>query len=183
LRAWARVKLDFATASCQGRGARLVAERAQTAGASVTVQCVSKRRAPIAFVLLLASACGSSAPPPAQPQPASPPNPKSDLIRVRAPQAGATVASPLQVTGEARGTWYFEADFPITLLDAEDRVLAQSHAQAQGEWMTQDFVPFAGELRFEAPATSTGTLVIEKANPSGLPEHADELRLPVRFGP
>ena len=31
------------------------------------------------------------------------------------------------------------------------------------------------------PATSTGTLVLQKDNPSGLPEHADELRIPVRF--
>jgi len=36
-------------------------------------------------------------------------------------------------------------------------------------------------ITFENPETATGTLVLEKDNPSGLPEHADELRVPVRF--
>jgi hypothetical protein len=31
------------------------------------------------------------------------------------------------------------------------------------------------------PAGATGTLLLEKANASGLPEHAAELRVPVRF--
>lgn len=106
---------------------------------------------------------------------------QSDLIRVHVPALDGLARSPLRVTGEARGTWYFEATFPVALLDARGNELARSYAQAHGEWMTESFVPFEAELRFAPPATSTGTLVLEKANASGLPEHADELRLPVRF--
>lgn len=136
----------------------------------------------------LACACGGSPPPsrqaPPEPAPQAPPaNPKSDLIRVQTPQPGALVQSPLRVGGEARGTWFFEASFPVTLLDGAGRPLVQTHAQAKGEWMTESFVPFESELRFEPPATTTGTLVLAKDNPSGLPEHADELRIPVRFAP
>jgi hypothetical protein len=95
--------------------------------------------------------------------------------------AGASVRSPLQIAGEARGPWFFEASFPVTLLDASGGVLAQSPAQASGDWMTEGFVPFAAQLTFAPPTTPTGTLVLTRNNPSGLPEHDAELRLPVRF--
>lgn len=106
---------------------------------------------------------------------------KRDLIIVNSPQRLATVTSPLTIRGEARGTWYFEGDFPVRIEDANGNVLGQHYATAQGEWMTEGFVPFESELSFMAPRTDTGTLILEKDNPSGLPEHADELRIPVRF--
>jgi hypothetical protein len=135
----------------------------------------------------LLCACGGASQPapqgPPQPAQAAPSNPRADLIRVHTPEPGALVASPLRVSGEARGTWYFEATFPVTLLDAEGRALVKTYAQARGEWMTESFVPFESELRFAPPGSATGTLVLEKNNASGLPEHADELRVPVRFAP
>jgi hypothetical protein len=104
-----------------------------------------------------------------------------DAIRVSSPVADAVLSSPFVITGEARGMWYFEATFPVTLLDADGKPVVSTYAQAQGEWMTEQFVPFRTELTFTEPATETGTLVLERANPSGLPEHAAEVRVPVRF--
>ncbi|KKW14205.1 MAG: hypothetical protein UY54_C0021G0003 [Parcubacteria group bacterium GW2011_GWA2_50_10b] len=104
------------------------------------------------------------------------------LIRVDSPLPNAVVTSPVTVSGEARGNWYFEASFPIKLLDANGRLLAQAPAQAQGEWMTTEFVPFRLSLPFATSTTATGILVLEKDNPSGLPENAAEVRIPVRFG-
>lgn len=109
-------------------------------------------------------------------------NSQKDLIEVFEPISGATISSPLTITGKARGTWYFEASFPVKLLDANGNELAVTPAQAQGDWMTENYVPFKAELNFDAPLTATGTLVLEKDNPSGLPENADELRIPVKFG-
>ncbi len=107
-----------------------------------------------------------------------------ESIRVASLAAGDTVTSPLRLTGEARGSWYFEASFPVRLLDAGGRELAAAPAQARGDWMTEAFVPFEAVLEFVPPASGTrGTLVLEKDNPSGLPEHAGEIRLPVTFGP
>jgi hypothetical protein len=106
----------------------------------------------------------------------------NDKIRVTSPTANQTVSSPFTITGQARGTWYFEASFPVTLIDADGNVLGRTAAQAQGEWMTEAFVPFSGELTFSQPATDRGTLILEKDNPSGLPEHADQIRVPVQFG-
>jgi hypothetical protein len=106
---------------------------------------------------------------------------KSDLIVVSAPRPNQLVTSPMTVSGEARGNWYFEADFPIYLYDDNDNELAIGIAQAQGEWMTEDFVPFEAVLNYEQPATDSGYLVLKKSNPSGLPEQEDELIIPVRF--
>ncbi|RJQ36354.1 hypothetical protein C4552_03645 [Candidatus Parcubacteria bacterium] len=106
-----------------------------------------------------------------------------DLIVLDRPLQNEVVSSPLVLEGEARGNWYFEASFPIRIFDADNRELGVIPAQAQGEWMTTDFVPFRAVLYFDPPTTETGTLVLEKDNPSGLPEHANELRVPVRFAP
>jgi hypothetical protein len=95
--------------------------------------------------------------------------------------ANAVVTSPLIVTGEARGTWYFEASFPVFLLDANRAEVAVVPAQAQGEWMTENFVPFITTLNFTPPATDTGFVVFKKDNPSGLPEHDASVEVLVRF--
>ena len=105
----------------------------------------------------------------------------ADLIHVTAPVANALVSSPLTVTGEARGTWYFEASFPVELRDASGTLLAQVPAEAQGDWMTTNFVPFQIELDFQTPTTTTGILILRKDNPSGLPQHDASLSIPIRF--
>lgn len=106
---------------------------------------------------------------------------KDNLIRLASPQPNSLVRSPLIIHGQARGTWYFEASFPVRLLDAKGTVIIAQPAQAQSDWMTEDFVPFTSTLTFKTPSTTTGWLVLAKDNPSGLPEHDDELRIPVRF--
>ncbi|MDO8565496.1 MAG: Gmad2 immunoglobulin-like domain-containing protein [bacterium] len=100
----------------------------------------------------------------------------NSMIRVTAPTPGALVSSPLTITGEARGNWYFEASFPAKILDANGKLLGQMPIQAQGEWMTTEFVPFRASFTFATSTTPTGFLVLEKDNPSGLPQNAAEGR-------
>lgn len=106
---------------------------------------------------------------------------KDDLIRIAAPRPNALIASPLTVKGAARGAWYFEAVFPVRLLDESGKEMAHGQARAQGNWTTSGFIPFQAALEFAAPSNGSGTLVLEKDNPSGRPEGADELRIPVKF--
>ena len=110
---------------------------------------------------------------------------KIDLIRLDVPQPGQKVTSPLLIKGTARGTWFFEASFPIVLIDARGVVLAQGHAQAKSDWMTTAFVPFEATLNIIVPTstqiTRTGTLILRKDNPSGLVEKDDALTVPVLF--
>jgi len=105
----------------------------------------------------------------------------SDQIKITNPMPNQVIESPLKVEGEARGTWFFEATFPVNLLDANGDVIASNPAKAQGEWMTQDFVPFIAQLIFEKPATDTGVLVLKKDNPSGLPENDASIEIPILF--
>lgn len=104
-----------------------------------------------------------------------------DLIELATPLPEAIIQSPLILEGRARGPWYFEASFPVYLLDADGDTVAVMPVQAEGDWMTEEFVPFKATLTFTMPASETGTLLLMKDNPSGLPEHAAELRVPIRF--
>lgn len=116
-------------------------------------------------------------PPSAEP-PAPPPKP----VLVESPPSGALVTSPVRVTGKARGSWYFEAEFPIRVLNAQDEMIGTGIARAQGDWQTSDYVPFEASVVFKAPPEdTTGFVVIEKSNPSGLAQNAAESRVPVRF--
>jgi hypothetical protein len=124
-------------------------------------------------LILVVAACGTAT----VPAPAAIP----DLIELETPRPDALLGNPTVLRGRARGTWYFEASFPVYVLDGDGDTLGRVPAQAQGEWMTTEFVPFTATLTFTAPSSSTGVLVLTKDNPSGLPEHAAELRIPVRF--
>lgn len=105
----------------------------------------------------------------------------ADEIEILMPRPDTVISSPLSIAGRARGTWFFEANMPVTLLDGNKNVLAKAPLQAEGEWMTADFVPFSGKIIFEKPETDMGVLVFENDNPSGLSEHAKSFTIPVRF--
>ena len=104
-----------------------------------------------------------------------------DEIIVENPRPNQKIASPLEIKGRARGTWYFEANFSAELFDANDKRLGTAIITARGDWMTEDFVPFTGELSFDTPATEKGRLIIRNANPSDFPENSKELIIPVAF--
>ena len=101
-------------------------------------------------------------------------------IVINSPVAGTVVKSPLTITGNARGTWFFEASFPVRLLDDTGNEIAATHADAAGDWMTDAFVPFTATLTFTT-AAKTGRLVLQKDNPSGLPENDKIVNIPVKF--
>lgn len=110
------------------------------------------------------------------------------LIKTDSPSPNETIESPLTIRGEARGTWFFEATFPIVLVDWDGLIIAEGYAEATDDWMTEQFVPYEATFTFESPVTENspefmhrGTLIFQKANPSGLPEHADAYEIPVQF--
>lgn len=122
---------------------------------------------------------------------------KPGLIKVESPFPDQKIKSPLVVKGEARGYWFFEASFPIILADWDGRIIAQHYAEAQldpsdpdSTWMTENYVPFEGALEFESPVfegadenhfSRRGFLILQKDNPSGLPENDDALEMQVWF--
>lgn len=98
------------------------------------------------------------------------------------PLPNTILSSGTTLTGRARGPWYFEASFPIELRDANNVLIAKTVAQAQGDWMTENFVPFTAVITFPPqPAGSQGILTFKNDNPSGEPQNSMMFDVPVVF--
>lgn len=106
-------------------------------------------------------------------------NATSDLIQVELPFPGAVTGKEFSVIGKARGMWFFEASFPITVLDKDGKVLVESYAQAEGEWMTTDFVSFRGEVKAPIDYIGPATLILRKSNASDIRELDASISFPI----
>jgi len=105
----------------------------------------------------------------------------SSDVNVFSPKSDETIKSPLKISGEARGTWFFEGSFPVLLKDENGGIIKEGFVTAQKDWMTQDFVPFIGELEFETPEVAKGELVLKKDNPSDLRQYDKSISIPINF--
>lgn len=103
---------------------------------------------------------------------------ESENVRVGSPHPGSSVAKTFSVVGQARGTWFFEASFPVQVRDPNNNLIGHGVAQASGDWMTNEFVPFTASVIVEGYSGSAD-LVLVKDNPSGLPEHDDAVLFPI----
>ncbi len=99
-------------------------------------------------------------------------------VIVSSPASGASVPKTFTVSGEAPGPWYFEASFPIKIVDANNNFIGQGIAQAQSDWMVTGQVPFAAAVTvtgYSGPAT----MVLLRDNPSGMPENDDSISVSI----
>jgi len=102
-------------------------------------------------------------------------------ILISLPKINEKIKSPLKIEGQARGFWFFEAEFTAELYDANNNFLGRAILTAKNDWMTENFVSFGGELAFVLPLTSSGKLRFLSANPSGLPENQRVFEVPIQF--
>lgn len=102
-------------------------------------------------------------------------------VLVFAPLRNAAINSPVVVMGEVPGNWCFEAEFPIELKDETGAVVAHTSARVFGDWQTTQLVPFTATLTYGSARTGSGMLVLHNDNPSGLPDKADVVSVPVIF--
>jgi len=104
-------------------------------------------------------------------------------ISVDRPEPGVSVSSPIVLSGEARGNWFFEADAPVVVTDWDGRIIGEGFISAEGEWMTESFVPFSGSVTYdwdrETAVSASGTVIFRRANPSGLPVSDAAIEIPV----
>lgn len=107
-------------------------------------------------------------------------NASADLITVSNPTPGSVTGKTFAVMGQARGTWFFEASFPIAVRSATGTVIATGIGQPTGgaDWMTEGFVPFSAEIEVPESYTGAATLVLMNDNPSGMPENARSVSIP-----
>lgn len=108
-------------------------------------------------------------------------NASSNLIVVELPFPDAVVGKSFSVIGQARGTWYFEASFPVEVLDERGQTLVKLPAQAQSDWMTENFVPFKADIAIPQNYTGKATLILHRDNPSGLAENEASIAFPINI--
>lgn len=107
---------------------------------------------------------------------------KGVKITVNSPMRADQISSPVSIKGTIPGNWSNEGQFTVRLLNNDGIIIAEGPATLDGDWMTEDLVPFTASLEFEAPEADTlGLVVLEKANPSDKPENSDSMSFPVRF--
>jgi hypothetical protein len=107
---------------------------------------------------------------------------KGEIIEVFTPTLNQVVTSPLEIAGKVKGSWSYEASFPLELYDEIGNLIVSYPATLQGDWMTEDYVLFTAVMYFEVPeGTETGKLMLKKDNPSGLSENDDSVELPIKF--
>lgn len=98
-------------------------------------------------------------------------NASLDSIKVVAPLPGGVVERNFRVEGTARGTWFFEASFPVTITTLKGEVLARTPAHTNSEWMTENFVPFEADIQIVQNYSGPAKVILKKDNPSDLREH------------
>lgn len=93
------------------------------------------------------------------------------------------ITLPAKISGEAPGTWFFEAQFPADVVDGSGAVIASGLATADGEWMTENYVPFTLVIKGAATERVEGKIIFRKSNPSGLEENDAQVSLPIFINP
>ncbi len=123
---------------------------------------------------------------PSKPKPSTVPAPEassteplSTRVSVVSPRPNATVGQSFTVTGSAPGNWYFEAVFPIQVRDPDDNLIATGQGRAQSDWMVTSQVAFKSTITLSKKYSGPASLILLRDNPSGLPENADLVTIPI----
>ncbi len=110
------------------------------------------------------------------------------IVRVASPQPYGQINSPVSITGQAPGTWFFEASFPIYIVNWDGLIVGEGYARAKKDWMTTAYVPFEASIFYKLPDkpvagtySEEGVIIFKKDNPSGLLKYDDSFEVPVIF--
>lgn len=94
-------------------------------------------------------------------------------------QENAIVEKGTKLTGEITGSWFFEGEFPIRIINEDMEILETLTARATESWTTSELVPFEFNLDSNIEDTTNIILRFEKSNPSGLKENDDYIDFPI----
>lgn len=94
-----------------------------------------------------------------------------------------TVEIGTVIKGSITGSWYFEGEFPVRVLNSNMEIVDTLIAHAKDDWMTDENVPFELELNFDIQQEQYITLRFEKSNPSGLEENSDYIDFTIKVKP
>lgn len=106
----------------------------------------------------------------------------ADRVEIISPLAGSSVDSPIEIQTRLPGNWLFEASAPVVLTNRDGLIIAEGTITTPDDRMTTDLVVATGSISFELDPDSysdQGYLILQKANPSGLPENDEAVEIPV----
>lgn len=101
-----------------------------------------------------------------------------EAIRLDAPEPNARITSPLQASGVADNSWYFEAVFPARLVSEDGELIAEAPAVASSDWTRSGDVPFTVEMAFTVDAETPALLVLQEDMP-GDNRETRQMQIPV----
>jgi hypothetical protein len=81
--------------------------------------------------------------------------------------------------GTIKGGYFFEGNILVGVTDINKKIVLQSNAVAQGEWMTTEPVSFEGNLDFSKLAKGPAYIQIHNDNASGLKENDKIIYVPI----
>ncbi len=104
-----------------------------------------------------------------------------EVIEVKEPKVNAEVSSPFKLTGAAVGDWYANNVLNVKLVDINDNVMMNKLVRAIGDTNTQDKIPFAAAIEYDASESAIAKLIIERTNPSFSRGQLGPLVIPLRI--
>ncbi len=106
----------------------------------------------------------------------------TDEIVIDNPQPNSVAVHTISINGQARGYWFFEGSFPVTLEDPNTKeTLLESYVTAQSAWITENFVTFEGFVKLTNNLPKQVNLIFKKSNPSGITELDQSIVIPIHI--
>jgi hypothetical protein len=94
---------------------------------------------------------------------------------------GSSVSGIVNATGSVKGSYFFEANMVVKILDADKNELKSGHGTATSDWMTEGPVVFGTTLDFTGITQGSGFIRLQNDNPSGDPARDKYIDIPVVF--
>lgn len=104
---------------------------------------------------------------------------KGEQVIIYTPNNNDIINSPITIIGQIPGNWAVEGDFMAYVKDSDGNNIGESIVKINGDWTATDLVPFSTTISFDG--SGAGTVVLQKDNPSGLPENDDQVVLNVQL--
>jgi hypothetical protein len=107
----------------------------------------------------------------------------ADDVIIDAPTQDDIVAPPFTVYGKAKGYWFVDGVFPMSLYDSRDNVLGRSFAKAVSPIARDEMVDFEARMpEFkDVPKSGSGYLLFQKNNTSGVIEAEGSYKMELAF--
>jgi len=96
------------------------------------------------------------------------------------PLPNSEIECGFTLAGKMPREWFFENSFPYSIIVDGKEVLVGS-VQSKDDYTVKEILTFSEKIECKEGCLGDGEIVLKNANPSGLPENADQYRIPVKF--